>query len=154
MNSADAAYHTVHDYNGGAEALAPSMGMSPAILRGKVLRSDTKHHLTLREASRLMGLTEDYRILHALAAEHGFVLRAIGDEASGDITAALLAAMAAKGDLAQLVAEVLEDRVVTPNEAAKIAKQCAAVQTAVVEVSRHAAAAASAGMPKPKGHVA
>ncbi len=37
MNIVDAAYHTVHDYPGGANALAPRMGIkSPAVLNSKV----------------------------------------------------------------------------------------------------------------------
>ena len=39
MNILDAAYHTVHDYKGGANALAPRMGIkSPAVLNSKAAR--------------------------------------------------------------------------------------------------------------------
>lgn len=36
MNVTDAAYVTVHQYPGGSEALTPRLGMSAAVLRGKV----------------------------------------------------------------------------------------------------------------------
>ena len=45
MNILDAAYHTVHDYKGGANALAPRMGMkSPAVLNSKVNPITDTHH--------------------------------------------------------------------------------------------------------------
>jgi len=65
MNTIDAAYHTVHDYPGGAEALAPRMGMSAAVLRNKVNPNNTTHHLTYAEAQRIVALTGDVRMLQA-----------------------------------------------------------------------------------------
>ena len=61
MNILDAAYNTVHDYKGGASALAPRMGIkSPAVLNSKVNPNTDTHHLTLLEASKLMALTTEY----------------------------------------------------------------------------------------------
>lgn len=74
MNIADAAYHTVHDYPGGANALAPRLGIkSPAVLNSKVNPNTDTHHLMLSEASKIMAITKDYRILQSLNAEHGKV---------------------------------------------------------------------------------
>jgi len=76
MNITDAAYNTVHDHPGGASALAPRMGIkSPAVLNSKVNPNTDTHHLTLAEASKLMALTGDFRILQALSAEHEKVAR-------------------------------------------------------------------------------
>lgn len=64
MNILDAAYHTVHDFLGGASALASRMGIkSPAVLNSKVNPNTHTHHITLLEAVKLMEITGDYRIL-------------------------------------------------------------------------------------------
>ena len=42
MNTIDASWHTVHEYPGGSEALAPRLGMSAAVLRTKVMRPDIR----------------------------------------------------------------------------------------------------------------
>lgn len=73
MNINDAAYATVHDYPGGSESLAPRLNMSAAVLRNKVNLNNTSHHLTLREAMRVMGVTDDHRILFAECEELGYM---------------------------------------------------------------------------------
>lgn len=71
----DAAYHTVHDYPGGAPALAPRIGIaSPRVLDNKVNPCQGHHKLTLREAEDLIAFTGDLRILEALAGRFGLVL--------------------------------------------------------------------------------
>ena len=71
MNILDAAYNTVHDYRGGANSLASRMGIkSPAVLNSKVNPNTDTHHLSLLEASKLMALTGDYRILQSLSLIH------------------------------------------------------------------------------------
>lgn len=70
MNILDAAYNTVHDYKGGASALAPRMGIkSPAVLNSKVNPNTHTHHITLLEAVKLMEITGDYRILQEYAPD-------------------------------------------------------------------------------------
>lgn len=145
MNITDAAHKTVKDYPGGSEALAPRIAMSAAVLRNKVNPNNTTHHLTLAEASEIMGVTGDHRMLHALAAEQGYTLQATDAPSVGSIMCAMLAASAAKGDLESILAQALADNRITPNEAADIARACAAVQAAMTEVSRHANAKATAG---------
>ena len=64
MNVKDATHATVHDYPGGAESLAPRMGIkSPQVLRNKVNPATDTHHLRLDEAVRMMAVTGDYRII-------------------------------------------------------------------------------------------
>lgn len=141
MNPELAAYHTVHDWPGGAESLAPCLGMSATILRGKVNPNDAKHHLTLREASALMVITGDDRILHALAAEQGAVVRYAAAEVSADLRDATLRAVAAKGVLAAKVAEATADGIITNREADEIERHSAASMAATAEVARQARAA-------------
>ncbi len=145
MNVTDAAYDTVHQYPGGSEALAPRMGMSAATLRGKVNPNTDRNLLSLQEADALMARTADYRILHALCAEHGFIAQRVDAPESGTLITALLAAAAAKGDLAELVSEAMADNRITPNEADAIARACQQVMAALVQVSQHAEAAAERG---------
>lgn len=145
MNVTDAAYDTVHQYPGGSEALAPRMGMSAATLRGKVNPNTDRNLLSLQEADTLMARTGDYRILHALCAEHGFIAQRVDAPESGTLITALLSAAAAKGDLAELVSEAMADNRITPNEADAIARACQQVMAALVQVSQHAEAASERG---------
>lgn len=145
MNVTDAAYDTVHQYPGGSEALAPRMGMSAATLRGKVNPNTDRNLLSLQEADALMARTDDYRILHALCAEHGFIAQRVDAPESGTLITALLSAAAAKGDLAELVSEAMADNRITPNEADAISRACQQVMAALVQVSQHAEAAAERG---------
>ncbi|HDS1580458.1 MULTISPECIES: phage regulatory CII family protein [Stenotrophomonas maltophilia group] len=145
MNVTDAAYDTVHQYPGGSEALAPRMGMSAATLRGKVNPNTDRNLLSLQEADALMARTGDYRILHALCAEHGFIAQRVDAPESGTLITALLSAAAAKGDLAELVSEAMADNRITPNEADAISRACQQVMAALVQVSQHAEAAAERG---------
>lgn len=145
MNVTDAAYDTVHQHAGGSEALAPRMGMSAAVLRGKVNPHNDRNLLSLQEADALMGKTGDFRILHALCAEHGFIAQRTEAPGSGNLIGALLAAAAAKGDLAELIAEAMADGRISPNESDAIARACALVMAALVQVSQHAEAASERG---------
>lgn len=85
MNHLDAFHATVHTAPGGCDSLAPRMGMSAAILRNKACPTNTTNKPTLDEADRLMGITGDYSILHALAQNHGFVCSRIEDGESSDM---------------------------------------------------------------------
>jgi hypothetical protein len=70
----DAAYHTVHDYPGGAPALSSRLGIgSPRVLDNKVNPNSDSHKLTLGEAVKLQAITGDDRILHAMAYTLGFI---------------------------------------------------------------------------------
>jgi len=121
------------------------MGMSAATLRGKVNPNTDRNLLSLQEADMLMARTGDYRILHALCAEHGFIAQRIEAPESGSLITALLAAAAAKGDLAEMVSEAMVDNRITPNEADEIARACQKVMAALVQVSQHAEAASERG---------
>lgn len=145
MNVTDAAYDTVHQYPGGSEALAPRLGMSAAVLRGKVNPNTDRNLLSLQEADALMARTGDYRILHALAATHGFVLQASTAPKGGTIITAMLAAQAAKGDLAELVADAMADDRISSNESDRITRGVMQVIVKLLEVSQHAEAAAERG---------
>lgn len=145
MNVTDAAYDTVHQHAGGSVALAPRMGMSDATLRGKVNPNNDRNLLSLQEADTLMARTGDFRILHALCAEHGFVAQRVEAPESGSLIGSLLTAAAAKGGLAELISNAMADSRISPNEADAISRACAQVMAAIVQVSQHAEAAAERG---------
>lgn len=132
MNVLDAAHKTVQSYPGGSEALATRMvvitqegkekPMSAAVLRSKVNPNVRTHHLGLAEASEIMALTNDHRILHALAAEHGYVLqRSEAVIEDGNVLQTLLSANAAEGDFDRLLQEAMADNIITPNEMSMLA---------------------------------
>lgn len=85
MNISDAAYAVAHDYPGGTESLAPRIGISGAVLRGKVNPNDAAHKLTLAEALRMQTLTGDHRILHAMADELGYVCIRMPEAGASDM---------------------------------------------------------------------
>ncbi|MBU0752387.1 MAG: phage regulatory CII family protein [Gammaproteobacteria bacterium] len=123
MNVVDAAHAVVHDYPGGSIALAPRLGMSAAILRGKVNPSDIGHHLTITESVRMQAMTCDHRILSAEADELGYMLTRIPQVASGDIGMAAMRAIKEFGDFVGSVEESLRDGKVTTNELRRIEKE-------------------------------
>lgn len=145
MNVTDAAYDTVHQYPGGSESLAPRMGLTAATLRGKVNPNSDRNRLALEEADEMMAKTGDYRILHALAANHGFVLQRSDAPSCGSLIAALLAAVTANGDLSGIVAAAMADGQITANESDEISRACALAQAAIVQVAQHGQAAAGQG---------
>lgn len=125
MNIQDAAYHTVHDYPGGASALAPRLGKSSTTLCHEVrppVGSVAK--LGLIDAQRMMAMSGDHRILHAMAAELGhFVvpLPALADSAG---SADELAHLAREfGDVVGAVATAMADGKVTDNELKGLERQ-------------------------------
>ncbi|MDC4783573.1 phage regulatory CII family protein [Acinetobacter baumannii] len=127
MNILDAAYNTVHDFKGGANALASRMGIkSPAVLNSKVNPNTETHHLTLLETTKLMGITGDFRILQALCAEHGKAAIDLPNipESHRDtcLVDTFLNLGIKKGNVTELFREMLADGRVTKGEAIDIAK--------------------------------
>ena len=123
MNIADAAYTAVHDYPGGALALAPRLGMSGSILSNKVNPNINTHHLTLAEALRITTLTGDMRILHAMCSElhhMAIPLPTVGDE---DVMTAMTSTIAEFGDYLKAASDALADGKVTKLELRKIGKE-------------------------------
>lgn len=85
MNAKDAFHQTVHSAPGGCAALAVRLGMSPTILRNKANPNSTANVVTIDDIDRVMELTGDYRVLHALAETHGFVCNKIDEVPANDM---------------------------------------------------------------------
>ncbi|WP_449284192.1 phage regulatory CII family protein [Luteimonas qiangzhengi] len=139
----DAAYATVHDYPGGAGSLAPRIGTTQAVLNSKVNPNTTTHHLTLAEAVKLMVLTGDKRMLHAIAMESGDVV-VEGAAALPACDMAVLEAMtgvfARAGQVGANVHTALADGRVTRKELAAIERQAYALQQKAVALVHKLAA--------------
>ena len=138
MNIIDAAYNTVHDYPGGASALAARMGIkSPAVLNSKVNPNTETHHLTLAEASKLMALTGDFRILQALSVEHEKVaidLPEIPECRDMSLTDKVLCIGMKGGDVMSLFREIMTDGRITQGEVEDMSKVIHQMHIALAEL--------------------
>ena len=138
MNILDAAYHTVRQFKGGAAALAVRMGMrSVAVLNSKVNQNTETHHLTLMEASSIMAITGDYRILQALCAEHGKVainLPNIPECRDTELTDLVLSVGMGGGDICALFKEMMADGRITRGEAIDMSKVIHAMHEVLAEL--------------------
>lgn len=134
MNVIDAAHRIAHDYPGGAEALAPRMGIGPAVFRSKLNPNTETHHLTLRESVRLQQLTGRYDVLHAMAAELGHVVIPLPAVPEGEIAHALARTCAEFGEYLGCVEQALRDGVITPNEIKQLEKELTAMIAQAVQM--------------------
>lgn len=118
MNLADAAYATVHDYPGGADALGARVNIKPGVLRNKVDPNNNGNHLGLLEADRLIGITGDLRILQAMAAEHGCIVQRCeaGGDADESLAGLVLDSNIAAGKFAGEIRDALKDGLISENE--------------------------------------
>lgn len=140
MDVLDAAYATVHDFPGGASALAPRAGFSsPHVLNSKVRPGCSTHHLTLLEADRLIGITGDVRVLRAMAQAHGYLLLPMpGADAAddGDVLGGVLHMDAAGGEFAGSIRAAVDDGLITRRELQAIERDSHSTQAAIVLLVR------------------
>lgn len=138
MNILDAAYNTVHDYPGGAAALAPRMGMkSAAVLNSKVNPNTETHHLTLVEASKMMAMTGDFRVLQEMNAEHRKVaidLPDIPECRDIALTDTILRIGMKGGDVMSKFREMMADGRITPGEAQDMSKTIHRMQVKLAQL--------------------
>lgn len=123
MTPTDAFFRTVHDYPGGAESLAPRLGMSAGVLRNKANPNCATNRPLLEDADRVMALTGDFRVLHALALAHGHVCcRLDQDQPASDLAVLELVTevWAANGDVGAAVRSTLADGRVDASEVREV----------------------------------
>lgn len=119
MNTHDAFHDTVHGSPGGCEALAVRLGMSAAVLRNKANPNAAANIVGLRDVERVMALTGNFSVLHALAQSHGHVCIPVEADASASDMAVLemvVKAWSANADVAAEVHATLADGIVEPHE--------------------------------------
>lgn len=131
MHVLDAAQATVDSYPGGAESLAPRVGMSAGILRNKVNPNCSTNHLTVQEAERIMSVSNDLQMLHAMAANHGCAVVPLGSHADEPVMSMILKLGMAEGDFTRTLHDALADNVITPNELTAIGNASLAEQKAL-----------------------
>jgi hypothetical protein len=123
MNVQDAFHATVHGYAGGCEALAARLDMSAAILRNKANPKTTANTPSLADADRVIGITGDGKVLHALANNHGYVcVRVDEDVKSSDMAVLEMIALVwtSNGEVGAEVNEALADGRITARELEKV----------------------------------
>jgi hypothetical protein len=149
MDVMTAAFALVHDYPGGAVALAPVIGKNPATLSHEVNPNYPTAKLGLDDAVKLSVWTQDRRIASAFASQVGCMLLplpATERECSGIEALTTMAR-----EFAELIAEAgaaLADNRVTPNEIARIQEEAAQL-VASVETTLHKLTAMAAAGSKP-----
>ncbi|CAG68987.1 phage regulatory CII family protein [Acinetobacter baylyi] len=141
MNILDAAYHTVHDFLGGASALASRLGIkSPAVLNSKVNPNTHTHHITLLEAVKLMEITGDYRILQEMCARLGKVAIDLPDIPESQRDTSLMDTFLCigikKGDISALFKEMMADGRITQGEALDMARVIHEMHKALSELNQ------------------
>lgn len=145
MNALDAARLTASEYPGGAESLAPRMGMSGALLRAKLNSSD-RNHLYLAEAEVMVQVSGDVRLVRELAANCGYTLQPMEASATDDDVSVLdlvLDVGKAGGELSRVICEALSDGVITKNEMAAISRASHDDQASVLRLVARLCAMAS-----------
>lgn len=123
MNTSDAFHETVHGAPGGCEALAVRLGMSPAVLRNKANPNAAANVVALRDVERVMDLTGNYSVLHALAAQAGFVcVRVDQDIVASDVALLEIVTqvMTTNGAVGASIYDTLADGRIEPHEVTRV----------------------------------
>lgn len=148
----DAYYHTVHDYPGGADSLAPRMSpaKSPSQLANEARPpANNQAKAGLISAAQLVELTGDKRLAISFAARCGgyfLPLPAIDlDLPPGEVMSALSRTAKEFSDLVAKVTEVSADANISDNELRSVEREATELMSALyglmqVLVEQHAAA--------------
>jgi hypothetical protein len=137
MNARDAFHLTVHEAPGGCEALAVRLGMSAAVLRNKANPHSVTNKPMLDDVDRAMGITGDHRVLHALAANHGYVCVRMGEDVSASDMAVLelvTQVWTTNGEVGAEINKALADGKVTAREVGWIRDAVKKAERALEEV--------------------
>ncbi|MEN9903686.1 MAG: hypothetical protein RLZZ555_251 [Pseudomonadota bacterium] len=150
MQLLDVAYHTVHDYPGGAPSLAPRMGKSPHTLNHEVTGNGSAK-LGLVDAAKICQLTGDYRILYTFAEACGHVCIPMPADSSADANAVLEQLAKASGEFADLCYEVCSsaaDGAISDNELERIGRERLELMGALARLGEAVLSLNQAGKPR------
>lgn len=126
MSVRDALYHTVHDYDGGAEALAQRLGKRGTSLCHEVRPpAGSAAKAGVEDAMRIMEITGDFRALHAMNARLGHIAMPLPNlDGAPESTITHLAAMSKEfNDVVQAAAVSAADGVISDNELNQVQRQ-------------------------------
>ena len=115
-----------------------SVFKSAKVLDSKVNRNEFRHHLTLREAVQIMGLTGDHRMLRAICRHLGYLdpIRAVVYEGIADeqLLELVAAVHSETGDVSRSLVAALADGRVTQCEFESFDVQVIEAMTALAEL--------------------
>lgn len=137
MTPKDAFNLTVHAYPGGAAALATRLDMSASLLRNKACPNNRTNVINLDDADRVMALTGDHGVLHALAKSHGFVCVKVEETATASDMAVLelvTQVWSTNGEVGAEVNRTLADGIVEAHEVERVRAAVYRTQRALLEV--------------------
>lgn len=137
MTPLDAAYHVVHDYPGGAKALAPRLGKSHGHLCHEVRPPrESTAKLGLADALKISEMTGDHRILMAFAESLGYrCVRVEIPAARGELLEAVSRFAKETGEALMAMHRAIEDGRVTENEVREFERQVADIAPAAVSLA-------------------
>lgn len=146
LDPVDAAFQISQAHPGGVANLAQRMGINAGTLQNKLNPNNATHHLTLKEALTLQVVANNASILHAMAAQLGFVCtRATPDQAEGDPVEAFMLVQTAHAELCRAGADMfVHGGDISANEIRRLS-YCAQESTAA---NSHLVATARARMPQ------
>jgi hypothetical protein len=137
VNDRDALYHTVHDYPGGAEALAPRMGLASSTLQSMANPNLDSHGWSVKRFKQVMHLSNDVRPLEAICTEFNgiFVRLTSGDGRPLDEIYRDLTRLGKEfGDIPRLVTAALKDGRIKQKEFERIKREVMELQQAAAAV--------------------
>ena len=137
MNVQTAAFNLVHDYPGGATALAPLLGKSASTLSHEVDPNYPTAKIGLADALKLTLLTKDRGILNSFAlASHCMVLPlpACADGIDDDTFKGVTRMAREFAEVIGQISEVTADGAVTDNELRRVEGEAAELMSAVQAV--------------------
>jgi hypothetical protein len=138
MTPRDAFFNLVSDYPGGADALAPRLGISPWTLRHKADPKCTTHKPGLEEVIKAELLSGDHRPLHAHNEALGYRclridhLPHVADE---DLLQAVNAFAKETGEALAAMSAAIEDGKITENEIRRFERQVADIAPAAAKLA-------------------
>jgi hypothetical protein len=151
MNVQTAAFNLVHDYPGGATALAPLLGKSASTLSHEVDPNYPTAKLGLADALKLTMLSKDRSVLNAFAmACHCMVLPlpACADGVDDDTFKGVTRMAREFAEVIGQISEVTADGRVSDNELRRVEGEAAELVSAVQMVLTALRARNEAGKPK------
>ncbi|MDD2728190.1 phage regulatory CII family protein [Malikia sp.] len=150
MQLLDVAYHTVHDYPGGAPSLAPRMGKSPHTLNHEVTGNGSAK-FGLVDAVKACQLTGDYRILYAFAEACGHVCIPMPTDSAADAQGVLHQLAETSREFSELCAEVCTsaaDGHISDNELERIGRERLDLMGALARLGEAVLSLNQAGKPR------
>lgn len=123
-----AKYELVNNHKGGAVALAPLIGRTPAVLSNKVNPHVDSHHLSHDEAILLQAITHNYDLLKASATmlNHAVIelpSSNLSDTSDLELLDCWAAWQADCGETATAIREAIADGQITVKELAQIKRE-------------------------------